>query len=135
MRRLGLLLATTTIVVLVVASQALAYRTVAPPPPWLAANAHEMTSRAASALGVDYNYGKEAWEAQVGSADEGPDCSGFVQKVWELPDTIWYREEDGDFPCYLGSEHKLEQHEIHGGRLLLSRNLLVAALICKPQEG
>ena len=98
MKRCGLLLGLVVISALLVATPALAYRTVSPPPPWLASNAHEMMSRAASALGVDYNYGFEAWDPQIGSAYEGPDCSGFVQKVWEVPDTLWYREEDGNFP-------------------------------------
>jgi hypothetical protein len=54
MKRCGLLLGLVVISALLVATPALAYRTVSPPPPWLASNAHEMMSRAASALGVDY---------------------------------------------------------------------------------
>lgn len=80
---------------LVVASSSSAYaRTVAPPPPWTPNNASEMMSRAASAVGSDYKWGYESWVAQAGSQD-GPDCSGLVLKSWEVPDTVWFLEEDG----------------------------------------
>lgn len=61
----------------------------------------EILSRASDAVGTDYVLGRESW---VGGAQSGngPDCSGFVQKVWEVPDTLWYKEENPDNTNYNG---------------------------------
>lgn len=53
----------------------------------------EIVSRAESALGLLYIWGKESWVPDVGSGI-GTDCSGLVLKCWQVPGTMLYQEED-----------------------------------------
>ena len=55
----------------------------------------EIVSRAESAVGLMYSWGKESWvpDARAGS---GTDCSGLVLKCWEVPRSLLYQEEDSD---------------------------------------
>jgi hypothetical protein len=55
----------------------------------------EIVSRAESALGQMYSWGKESWVPDV-RAGRGTDCSGLVLKCWEVPRTLLYQEEDSD---------------------------------------
>ncbi len=54
----------------------------------------EIIARAESALGTAYTWGRESWSPDAGGGS-GPDCSGFVLKCWEVPNTLLYQEEDG----------------------------------------
>jgi hypothetical protein len=54
----------------------------------------EIVSRAETALGLTYTWGKESWVPNTGSGP-GTDCSGLVLKCWEVPRTTLYQEEDG----------------------------------------
>ncbi|MBN1631151.1 MAG: hypothetical protein JW990_15430 [Thermoleophilia bacterium] len=54
----------------------------------------EIISRAETALGLTYAWGKESWAPNTGSG-AGTDCSGLVLKCWEVPRTMLYQEEDG----------------------------------------
>ncbi len=53
----------------------------------------EIVSRAESALGLLYTWGKESWVPDSRSG-QGTDCSGLVLKCWEVPRTMLYQEED-----------------------------------------
>jgi hypothetical protein len=55
----------------------------------------EIVSRAESALGQMYTWGKESWVPDV-RAGSGTDCSGLVLKCWEVPRSLLYQEEDSD---------------------------------------
>ncbi len=68
-------------------------RTVSPPPPQMTSNGHEIIARAATADLTDYCYGRESWTAGQQSG-WGPDCSGLIIKSWEVPDTLYWKEED-----------------------------------------
>jgi cell wall-associated NlpC family hydrolase len=54
----------------------------------------EIVSRAESALGLTYAWGKESWVPNAGSGS-GTDCSGLTLKCWEVPRTMLYQEEEG----------------------------------------
>ena len=54
----------------------------------------EIISRADTAIGLAYTWGKESWVPNAGSG-AGTDCSGLVLKCWEVPRTMLYQEEDG----------------------------------------
>jgi hypothetical protein len=56
---------------------------------------YEIISRAESAIGTDYTWGRESWVPDSASG-AGPDCSGLGQKCWEVPKTLYYQEENGD---------------------------------------
>ncbi|GAB4247181.1 MAG: hypothetical protein Kow00122_04380 [Thermoleophilia bacterium] len=73
-------------------------RTVSPPPPWMASNVDEIISRAWYAVDSWYRYGYESWGVDNSGTYVGPDCSGLVLKAWEVPDTLYYREEDNNDP-------------------------------------
>ena len=55
----------------------------------------EIIARAQSALGTDYTWGQESWTPDSSSGD-GPDCSGYALKCWEVPKTLYYQEENGE---------------------------------------
>jgi hypothetical protein len=55
----------------------------------------EIVSRAESAIGLLYTWGKESWVPDSRSGS-GSDCSGLVLKCWEVPRTLLYQEEDND---------------------------------------
>ncbi len=55
----------------------------------------EIIARAESAIGTDYTWGQESWTPDAASGD-GPDCSGFGLKCWEVPKTLYYQEENGE---------------------------------------
>jgi hypothetical protein len=55
----------------------------------------EIISRAESALGLTYTWGKESWAPDARSGS-GTDCSGLVLKCWQVPRTMLYQEEDSD---------------------------------------
>ncbi|MCL5736336.1 MAG: hypothetical protein M1274_12235, partial [Actinobacteria bacterium] len=54
----------------------------------------EIIARAESAIGSWYTWGHESWVPNAGGGN-GPDCSGFGLKCWEVPRTLLYQEEDG----------------------------------------
>jgi hypothetical protein len=54
----------------------------------------EIIARAESCLGTDYTWGQESWTPDVAAGD-GPDCSGYGLKCWEVPKTLYYQEENG----------------------------------------
>lgn len=55
----------------------------------------EIIARAESGLGTDYTWGQESWAPDTASGD-GPDCSGYGLKCWEVPKTLYYQEENGE---------------------------------------
>jgi len=55
----------------------------------------EIVSRAESAIGLTYTWGKESWTPDARSGS-GTDCSGLVLKCWQVPRTMLYQEEDSN---------------------------------------
>jgi hypothetical protein len=51
----------------------------------------EIMARAESGLGTSYTWGAESWVPNAGG--QGPDCSGYLLKCWEVPRTLLYQEE------------------------------------------
>lgn len=63
----------------------------------------EIVSRAESAIGLTYTWGKESWVPDAG-AGSGTDCSGLTLKCWEVPRSMLYQEEDAFSPRYTSYE-------------------------------
>jgi hypothetical protein len=91
----------------------------------------EIIARAQSAIGTDYVWGGESWVPDAAGGD-GPDCSGYGLKCWEVPKTLYYQEENGEnatiSPRYTSASFYNCQgpwYELSGRSLLQEGDILV----------